>query len=776
VNANADSQLIKAALNARTSDEARAVQELIAKAIGERHQRPIGGTWNNQGLMTGSGSSYDFKALEPVTNMQDALLELLALLKFGSTEAVPFKTPHEAAAVLFEGMSKKDRAELTSVTVDRCGTDSDKKRVTLVMRDKGCGLTAARVPYTIFRLGSGHKDGVDWLQGTFGLGGLTAYRNAQAIILVTRRDPRLLKPGEEDRVTVAVVEWERARTTINAFYLVTEKWEEIGSMQSALPYSAPATMTNFEPGTHLCLIGYDSEGLGRVSSDDHSFRSVFDTRLFRPVSPIAYRNNITHESERNEYLDGLQRKLDDQNSETRVTGEDVVPFNHAGKTYQLPMRFFLFSKPGAVGERRKFVAHGHALLLTSNGQVHSHWTPAEFRLRTKLNKLYDRVLIAVETDVLPIEIRTELFTADRAQLVSSATAIDLEKQIASSLDGCLALIDANRELIKEAITGGTNDRPTFAIAEKISRAFRVKGFGSGGSGESGGGGTKIPLPTPADDLFDDPTHFEGPTNVEANPGKVKAVYFRLNAKDGFLGVGQRAELSVICDHADIGSDEITIGPLRGGRVRVTISIPHGSDLGTFTLNAEIADWTKTSGGLGPRFEWTSKLEVNDETRVSSKPKSAAGMSKGTVGTKEGTSIALVWKTDAERDDWSPASVGSVERVVGRDLAGSHPEYSMLKDVDDEVLTIVLNSTYAHLKKYLQASAADLTDQGTEARRDSYAIGVGVGLLQLDEERKQADKKGRTFDDDAIRAGQEATARGVLSVLPEYDKLARELGD
>ena len=88
-----------------------------------------------------------------------------------------------------------------------------------------------------------------------------------------------------------------------------------------------------------------------------------------------------------------------------------------GTTYQLPIRFRLFAKRGEKGERRNYVAYGHALLITSNGQVHSHWSPQDFKVSTKLNKLYDRVLVVVESDALPIEVRTELFTADRAQLV-----------------------------------------------------------------------------------------------------------------------------------------------------------------------------------------------------------------------------------------------------------------------------------------------------------------------------------------------------------------------
>ena len=54
--------IIEQALQVRTLEEATEVQELIASATGARHQRPLGDTWNNQGILTGSGTSYDHKA------------------------------------------------------------------------------------------------------------------------------------------------------------------------------------------------------------------------------------------------------------------------------------------------------------------------------------------------------------------------------------------------------------------------------------------------------------------------------------------------------------------------------------------------------------------------------------------------------------------------------------------------------------------------------------------------------------------------------------------
>ena len=541
-------KIVEQALDVRTLEEANVVQDLIASAIGERHQRPLGDRWNNQGILTGSGSSYDHKALEVVTNMQDAVLELAAVRKYGSREAPLFKDPHNAATSLFAGLDRRAKAELATVTIDRAGVESHKKRITLVARDFGCGIAPASVPRGIFCVGAKAKDGIDWQQGTFGLGGATTYRNAKAVVLVTRCHPDLLKAGQSDLITVAVVLWERHRTTTNAYYLVTEEWDEgnPSAWANALPLSIPASgIPAFEPGTHLALVGYDTTGFSRRSGDEKSFDTVFNTRLFRPVLAISYRNNLTR-PDRSEVLDGLARRLDDNPSDTRTEGEDTLPFNHNGTTYHLPIRFYLFAKPGTSGQRRNFVANGHALLITSNGQVHSHWTPQDFRQRTKLKRLYDRVLIEVQSDALPIEIRTELFTADRAQFVRSNVAKGLEKAIVSFLNDWPALDEANKALIREAIMGDNNDRPTIAIAEQIARAFKAKGFSLGGDGR----GPNPPPPTPPEDLYDNPTHLEGPDAVEAVLGTVKGIHFKLNAKDGFIS--QRAIPQIRCDHPDIG--------------------------------------------------------------------------------------------------------------------------------------------------------------------------------------------------------------------------------
>ena len=645
------------------------------------------------------------------------------------------------------------------------------------MRDFGCGIGPTDVPRGIFRVGTRNKDGIDWQQGTFGLGGATTYRNAKAVVLVSRRHPDLLKPGQSDLITVAVVLWERHRTTTNAYYLVTAKWDENEPLtwKRAMPLSIPASdLSGFKPGTHLGLVAYDTAGFSRRSGDEKSFDTVLNTRLFRPVLPIQYCNRITR-PQRKEILDGLARRLQRSPRDRRPQGKDTLPFNHNGTTYHLPIQFHLFAKPGDRGQRRRFVAHGHALLITSNGQVHSHWTPQDFKLRTNLNKLYDRVLVEVQSDALPIEIRTELFTADRAQLVRSNVAMRLEKEIAAFLNEWPELYEANKALIREAITGDNNDRPTIAIAEQIARAFKAKGFSLGGFGDKGGGpGPKPPDPTPPEDLYNDPTHFEGPDTVEAVLGKVKGIYFKLNAKDGFIS--RRATPQVTCDHPDIETSEITVGKLRMGRFRVAIAVPENADLGNYKLEIKLENWLKTSGGLGPRFEWTTKVEVVEYSTPNPPPKRRGGQKPGKSGPDKGGLVALIWKSHTDDGvDWTPAIVGEIEMVSGKDLADRRAEYKHLAKTDTEIPTIVLNSTYSPLKSYMHARAVDLTDEGKERARERYAVGAGVALLVLDSEtRKAAEKTKKAPDEDAVDRARRAAARGVLSVLPAYDRLAKEL--
>lgn len=772
MNTSSQGTIITKAIEAKTFDQAVEVTALIEEDVGARYTRPVGDRWNNYGIMAGSGGSYEYKALEPVTNMQDAVLELLAADKFTERTAVPYQSPSEAAHDLLGSLNYQEQADKVVVEFEESDPPTRRnKRLTIVYRDRGCGIAPAAIPTTIFKLGSSHKTDTVWQQGAFGMGGASTYRNAQAVVLVTRTAPQ--NPIEE-RISVAVVIWEAHGKGQTAYYLTTTEWTEDGNSE-AEPWSAPASVhPEFEPGTHLALISYGVEGFHRArSGDERSMDMVLNTRLYRPAIPVRFRNNITRG--KNEYLRGLAQRLSDNPNPDRETDEEEMLYTHNGVTYKLPVRFHVFPPASEAGMRRRFVAKNHALVFTSNGQVHHHWAPAQFKLRTALNKLSERIFVTVETDRVPIELRTALFTPDRSQLLASEAAIQLEDQVADFLDHWHRLVDINSQLIREAISSTSGGRSALEVAKRISAALKVKGFslaGLGGTAGTNGGGPGGLRKRKKVETYNDPTAFEGPDRMIVEDGKIRYVEYMLNACDDFLDSG-RGALAFGCDHPDIDPvKHVSVGRLRDGYVRVQLQVPEGADQGAWSLTASLTGWLRASGGLGPDLSYTTKLEVVDELPTR---QGKAGKGEGTKGANEGANVAVIWETDYG-EDWTNAVPGSVDMIPASTLVEKRDEYAGLKSMGEEkVPTIILNETYAPYKAYVSARAKALTEGGVKDAGDRYATGVGLGLLMLSEETRKREKAKEAVDEKLELASKQAIARSVLLMMPAFDAVLKEAG-
>lgn len=766
-------EIIRAALTATTAEEALAVNQMIREDVGAEYQRPVGDRFNNYGMMASSGS-YEYKALEPVTNQQDAVLERLAAARFGADLSdLPYRSPEEAARELLGQLDYREQGDQVTVSF----RESDKptrssKRLTVVYRDQGCGLTPEQIPTTIFALGSGHKTETAWQQGAFGMGGASTYRNAQAIVLVTRRAPEM-QPAE-DRISVAVVRWESQGKGKSAIYLTSSPWKG-GSDPEANPWSVPASLLpDFEPGTHLALVSYGVEGFHRArSGDERSFDMVLNTRLYRPVVPVRFTNEITRG--RNEYLRGLDRRLKENPSPERRSDEEEMLYTFEGKTYRLPVRYVVFPA-GSSGIRRRFVAKDHALIFSSNGQVHHHWTPAQLKLRTRLTKIHERVFVEVETDALPIELRTTLFTPDRSQLLANDAALQLEDQVADFLANWDMLVQINNDLVREAISGAGAGGSALDVARKIASALKLRGFNlagqngnSGGPGSSGGPRKRRKVPT-----YPDPTALEGPDRLVVEDGKVRLLSYMLNAEDEFFDSG-RGKFRFECDHPDIDADKhLAVGRLRDGYVRVQLQVPEGAGEGEYALVVRLVDWHKAAGGIGAAMEYRTKLEVVDEL---DSPNGGAGRKKGGKGAEEGANVAVLWQDpDEHGDGWHNGIPGEVEMVAAEDLA-IREEYESLASLGSQKIpTIILNKDYAPFKSYLSARAKDLTEKGVEDTKDRYAVGLGLGLLLLNEDfEKQAEKSKEAVAPEVELTAKTAVARSVLLMMPAFDALMKEAG-
>jgi hypothetical protein len=771
-------EIVAAALAARTVKQAEDLNTAIASEVGATLYRPVGDKVNNFGLMTTSGS-YDFKLIENVTNMQDALLERAAGERFADLASVPYSTPHDAARVLLSGRGDAELARAASVefyAADKPVRAS--KRITPVFRDTGCGIEAAYVADSIFALGSAHKSKAIWQQGAFGVGGATTFRNADAVVLVSRRAPEM-RPNE-DRIVVAVCVWQHSVKGKGLFYLVTQDWAE-GRNPAAVPWSAPASeFPDFEPGTHLALINYGTERLHAIRHPDNpsSFDRILDTRLFRPVSPVRFNNHLIP-NDHARVRRGLGKRFEDNPRKDRIERTAAVPFRVGSQTYQLPVTFYFFdaAERGSdtnetVGDKKNFVAYGHSLMFTSNGQVHHHWNPSEFRDRTRLNKVADHVLVVVETDPLPIAVRTDFFTADRSGVRASEETLRLESTVADFLTGWDELQEINSKLILESIRSSNNERPTLEVSRQIMRAYaaRQAGFalqmhanGKNGSSQTGRG------PKPPVALYLDPTTLRGQDHITVVPGTSKTVRYAIDAKDEFF-TSRRGQLTVECDHPDMTADDIAVGPAHDGRIRVILTVPAEAQLGVWKLVAHVRGWERAAGGLGEDLRCETRLSVVE--RIESAPPPEGRRSPTKPKTNQGPQVALLWRAGEELG-LTPIMPGKVEEVAAR-LVAVEPEYAELASLNDTpVLTIYMNQDYAPLKRYISARQRELV-AGTPAQ-DRYAVDVGVAMLVLHQERELRLKKGAPVDDALLETARQAAAQGAMSILPQFDELAKQAG-
>lgn len=776
---SADLALVNAALTAATTTDAEAVQDRIADSIGGRHERPVGDRPNNHGMI-GSSGSYDLKLIELVTNMQDAVVERLAIARWGSPEAVPYSTPLAAAEDLLVGDPLGRDPVRVTFRVSDPPTGST-KRLTAVFRDLGCGLTPGQLPSTVFQLGGNLKEDRLYQQGAFGMGGAMTYRNAEAVVVVSRRAPELLAAGEEDRITVAVVQWEDKTKGSSATYLVQRPWTGPGDCVE--PWSCPASHApDFEPGTHLAVVSYGVEGLQRKrEGDERTFDTMVNTRLFRPIMPVRFDNSEITGRPRTTEMRGLARRLAD-NPGDRPQGTENLPFSTGGVTYHLPVSYWVFAPNQEAGSRRSFAAYNHVVLFLSHGQVHHHWTGPQFRLKTRHKKLADRVLVTVDTDELPIRLRTSLFTADRSELVRNPPALKLEEAVRAFLDDLDPLRQLNSQLIREALTAA-DTVPTLDIARRIGRALAVKGFalGTGGTGSAGTspgaggggggeGGTTKPVP-----LHNDPTRLTGPTTARAQIGSTRSVSFTVDAFDSFFAEG-RGRLTATTDHPDITEQELSVGQVRDGRFRVMVAVPEGLDPATTKLTVTLTDWFKAAGGLGDPLTTTTELHLVTElpTRGTGQGKPSGG-GTGNAGAGAGGYVAVAWSTPAEQANWNRMTVGEVVNVPARIVAEEKPEYADLAVLGDvEVPLVYLNEKYPPLEDYLRGrSQKNLTN--FDKPRQTYGLGVGVHLLALSQQVQARDQAQIETDPDLVAGAQGAAARAVLAVMPEFDDLAKQAG-
>lgn len=770
--------IVTAALAARTVADTDRLEDLIRKAIGDKI-RFLGDQEANWSSISSPADATSV-LFERGTNMFDSEIELEA------ERHHDFTCPNPAAAAAhFFGvpkggvgeMSLAERQKLASMSlIVLHDSDESRKRPTIAFRDRGTGIATAEVPLTIMSLQGSNKLRKPYTHGVFGKGGSSADAFSEATIVITRKQPSLLGPGGEDRITVAVVREDERPDMGLPFYRYL-----VGT--NDLPYSVPATAhPDFEPGTYVAHIDYLAGRMGIQKWDnEESIYAYAETILFAPALPYQLLDARTGDAnvrpaERTtpSTLAGLGQRL-----ETLKASDGTIMDRTGWQTINIPdvgdvrLRWWLFDDRD---KRRTRVAKGFTVIFTTNGQIHHAWDDAKLQqLVDNRRRVGRQLFVQVDCDGIELRKRYKVFDSFRAQVRRGPEGRALEDAIAYALANDADLEEYENQLVRKSLQASAQSISA-SFHKRLNRALRTKVPGLAPS-DKGGKGPRPPKPKQDKDLYDEPTAMTGPAEVTLVIGERATAYMEINANDGFVPDSGEIELKSAAP-----KPAMSVGDLRKGRLPLTFGTPSG--MGADDLDVEIElTWTRKNGGLG-RIIWPMAIKV--VTEVERKPSPAPKPKGSQEPTKDGGDVAFIW-VNGHDQGWDDNMVGELQDIEG-DVLAEREVYAHLKGVKDKIPTIVLNKDFTDWAAYKRTIAKGASEATLETRHERYGLALGIIVANLTLEERKVTKKHETWEakqngteeppkpmtpEQMHRAMAEA-ARGIVSLMPDFDALTAEL--
>lgn len=766
--------IITRALEARTNNHVRELEDALRMALVNPRDHELD---SNRGNWSSVASAADAEVIlcERIVNMHDALIEAAVARRTDNEQ--PWRSPSEAASDIFADGAAIDtllparRAELArDAVMTLFDSDHSGRTPTIAFRDHGIGLTPEEMPKTILSLNKSNKISKQYVHGVFGKGGTVACQHSDATVIVSRKQPDLLAPDQEDRIAVAVITLGDAPDAKMDFFRYLAGDED----QKPVIFSAPAD-SSFEPGTYVAHINYQSGGRFGTQSWKQEESAYFQTEtvLFRPVLPYGlrdarsgtYNKRPADRRQKPETLNGLQRRLDKAaKQKIRMKSRwSTITIDGLG---DVRMRWWLFK---GLDERRQYVAKGYATIFTSNGQVHHSWDP--HRLVTLVpdkRRVGQQLLVEVDCDGLDIKKRVRLFSTDRVQLRKTGEGKSLEDQIARTLRDDPDLNDAEAELQSAALKS-TDSKLSESLLRQLNQAIGIKtpGLGPAASKQPGESpkrpsGPKLPI-----DLYPEPTTIEGPEYVQIVVGGTASVRLMINAVDGF--VPDRGVMTVETHVKELSLS--ARGDLRRGRLLLGLTAAPNASIDTYPIDLSCS-WERGNGTRAV-LTWTTKVEIVRQTRPAAESKSKL---------HDRGSVAFMWTKHDHQVDWTDRTAGQMQLIEGRTLAESDPSlYGRLRKSSEKVPTILLNEGFADWAVYTNRMRPRLSDIQWNTRVNRYIVLVGSAVANLhshearlrpQDEREEGPAQQAMTEEQQLRANA-TTARAIILSLTDMDKMARE---
>jgi hypothetical protein len=311
--AGARADLLGRLLSARTTLQVEAIMATLPIVPAEVYQWDYGdrriGDWKPEhlhwlpvGLERGNGGRIKLAGeptnpiAERTVNGMEALIELARLNELLTNPKAEMPTSPREAVLRYFGFPRLDMIERMedeerkamrervnevrrrlSIHLDH---DRRGKQFAVTIRDHGMGQVPARMHETLLSLGQSDKADKPYLIGVFGQGGSSAFSVSEYSIIVSRRAPVILKPGEDDGVGWSIVRaiQPKGRRDHYYAYLAVSEDGAVPSMNAAVADNA-----GFAQGSHFCHIKYDFGG--SESAVTRLLYQALNHVLFNPILP-----------------------------------------------------------------------------------------------------------------------------------------------------------------------------------------------------------------------------------------------------------------------------------------------------------------------------------------------------------------------------------------------------------------------------------------------------------------------------------------------------------
>ena len=438
---------------------------------------PLGNNPGNYGIIRITADPFD-GITERITNAIDAIIELDVELH---PELKNCKSPRDAIEKIFgfkEGNLRYCEEQIGDLAsrIKVSFQDSEiPKKPTIEILDRGIGQHPIDFPDTLLGLNSNYKVKKLYLIGAFGQGGQTSFSHSRYGIIISRKNPKLLKEGQEDIIGWSIVRYNDPSSRDDIWK--NGLWEYCIDVKTkrVLSINPKELKMVFDHGTLIRLICYEMKGgTSDVLQPASTAWSFLSQSLFDPLLPIRLGEERSEFDKRSRPLSGLARRLwhGGKGEKVKISISDSYLLD-LGMKGQIRINYWGLVPTDELENwrdiKKGFVSQNQAFFITLNGQKHYSESSTEFlRDRLELSYSYDYIIIQVDCDRLTTQAKKDLLTTTRDRLIESEFKDEFIEEIAQHLRQDRNIMAFEQER-KKKLLSVKSERDTSRIRQMVGK-------------------------------------------------------------------------------------------------------------------------------------------------------------------------------------------------------------------------------------------------------------------------------------------------------------------